>query len=621
MRFVRRSLRVPVAVVAAVAVPSLAAAGLRAIPRHAAVQLVEPNDNRVSAGSRHGDTLVVRLRVQVARWYPDTIGGAFVDVAAFGEGGGPPRIPAPMIRAAQGTTMDVTVTNDLADSTLWVHGLSPHPASSGDSVAIAPGDSSRFVFPAGRPGTYRYWAYAGTVDFDKRERETAGGAFIVDSAGAPMNDRVFVVNIWGDPGSPTYRNALAINGRSWPFTERIGASVGDTVRWRWVNASIRPHPMHLHGFYYRVESRGTGLSDTTYAATQRRTVVTEVMRPGATMAMSWVPDRDGNWLFHCHIGFHVVPDDARLDPPRGTGLGSSHDARLHMAGLILGVEVSAPPGWVVARRDGPQQLRLLVQEGRRRGRSPRSLGFVLQRGVRPPAPDSVEVPGTVLVLEEGRPTDVTVVNRLREPSAVHWHGIELESWSDGVAGWSGTGARVAPMIAPSDSFIARLTLARPGTFMYHTHLNDIEQLSSGLYGAIVVLPRGSRFDPATDHVFVGGWDGMDDPPHLAINGDSVPGSLRLAAGVVHRFRFVNIGAAGSFAPVLRQGGAALAWRHVAFDGATLPASQVRDVRTPFPIDVGQTADFEWRPPAPGRYTISISSAGRPDYRQVPLVVR
>ena len=25
------------------------------------------------------------------------------------------------------------------------------------------------------------------------------------------------------------------------------------------------------------------------------------MNPGATMAMTWVPEREGNWLFHCHI--------------------------------------------------------------------------------------------------------------------------------------------------------------------------------------------------------------------------------------------------------------------------------------------------------------------------------
>jgi FtsP/CotA-like multicopper oxidase with cupredoxin domain len=29
---------------------------------------------------------------------------------------------------------------------------------------------------------------------------------------------------------------------------------------------------------------------------------------------------------------------------------------------------------------------------------------------------------------------ITVCNRLREPTTVHWHGIELESLVDGVSG-------------------------------------------------------------------------------------------------------------------------------------------------------------------------------------------
>jgi len=116
--------------------------------------------------------------------------------------------------------------------------------------------------------------------------------------------------------------------------------------------------------------------------------------------------------------------------------------------------------------------------------SPRALGYVLQSDNRIPAADSVELPGSVIVLTKNEPTDITVVNRLRESSAVHWHGIELESYSDGVAGWSGSMDHLAPMIAAGDSFTARLTLPRTGTFIYHTHLNDIEQLTSGLYGAI-----------------------------------------------------------------------------------------------------------------------------------------
>lgn len=593
----------------------------RAVGSPAPLRVVQANDNRVAAGVERGDTVVVTLRAEMARWYPDTLGGPFADVLAFAEEGKAPQIPAPLLRVREGKTLDVTIVNSLADSTIWVHGMGTRPVTRDDSVGIAPGASHRFVFAAGAPGTYTYWAWSGTVNHEQRESETAGGAFVIDSLGASGRDRVFVINIWGAAiDSTTFRNALTINGRSWPFSERIAATIGDSVAWRWVNASIRNHPMHLHGFYYRIDARGDGRSDSTYAVDQRRVVVTEAMGPFSTMAMTWVPEREGNWLFHCHIGFHVVPE-ARLDPPAGGHLALSHEAGDHMAGLVLGVAVRSPPGWTEPPRGEPRRLRLMVQEGGRRGRAPRSLGYVLQRDARPPAADSVELPGTPLVLHVGEPTDIIVVNRLREATAVHWHGIELESFSDGVAGWSGVGATVAPAIAPSDSFTARLTLRRPGTFMYHTHLNDLEQLTSGLYGAIIVLPAGQRFDPETDHVFVGGWDGGDDPPQLLMNGDSVPRVRQLKAGATHRFRFVNIGAAAAIAPRLVRDSTTVAWRHIAFDGADLAASQVQELRRPFRVDVGQTADFEWTPPAPGDYAIVVNSAGRRDYRRIPLRVR
>ena len=35
-----------------------------------------------------------------------------------------------------------------------------------------------------------------------------------------------------------------------------------SVRWRVVNASTDVHPMHLHGFYFRVRRRGDGKTDT-----------------------------------------------------------------------------------------------------------------------------------------------------------------------------------------------------------------------------------------------------------------------------------------------------------------------------------------------------------------------
>lgn len=597
----------------------LAACGERAPQQDDAVSTTLPtvvaNDNRKPAGKLRGGELTVRLVVQMARWYPQSEDGPSVDLAAFAEEGKPPQIPAPLLRVPAGTIIAATLRNALGDSTIYVLGLTTKPAAGYDSIAIAPGETRVVRFAAGAPGTYLYGASPGRLDNNVREREQLAGALVIDSANARTDDRIFVINIWGEPkDSLNYRNALAINGKSWPYTERINTVVSDSLRWRVINGSAREHPMHLHGFYFRIDARGTFKADTLYAPSQRRLAVTEDLGPGHTMSMVWSPDRPGNWLFHCHIGFHVEPA-ARLDPPeKGAHEWHAVDASKHMAGLILGITAQPAKRVVASARGQARTLHLFVNEGKRRGHAPRALGFVLQRDGVPPAPDSIEIPGTTLLLTRGEPTDITVVNRLHEGTAVHWHGIELESYWDGVAGWSGANKQFAPVIAPGDSFTARLTLPRAGTFMYHTHLNDLEQITSGLYGALVVLEPGRPFDPRTDHVFVAAWDGADDPPHITVNGDTTGPPIELVSGSRHRLRFVNIGPAAQLEFSLKRDTTLVTWRARAKDGADLPPQSATERPALQRLNVGETADVEFTPAARGVYTFTVGGEGSPpDY--------
>jgi FtsP/CotA-like multicopper oxidase with cupredoxin domain len=589
------------------------AAGGRAAPIAApAVPTVLPNDNRIPAGTRRGDTLVLDLVVDRARWFPGADDGPSVTVEAVAEEGKAPQIPSPLIRVPIGTHVIASVRNALPDSTVTVHGLHTRPAAGWGTMRLTPGERHTVRFTAGAPGTYAYFVTAGRVAFPAVERETMAGAFIVDSAGARADDRVMVINIWGNAPDPQQvSNALAINGKTWPYTERLAASLGDTVRYRIVNGSMRVHPMHLHGFYFRVDAQGAGFADTAHAAAARRLAVTETVFPNGTLTMTWQPDRPGNWLLHCHLAFHVVPERALIEPSTNRHDALSHDATRHMAGLIMGITVAAPPRWRDPERPRPERLRLVVQEGPRRGGASRSMGYVRQADRTPPAADSIQIPGPVIVATRGRPVDITVVNRLNEPTAVHWHGIELESYSDGVAGWSGAMNRVAPPIAPGDSFVARLTLPRAGTFIYHTHLGDLEQLTSGLYGAIVVLEPGQRFDPRLDHVFVAGWDGDGFPRRLLVNGDSTPPPMELAAGQRHRLRFVNIGAAGFVRFSLTRDTSLVRWRAVAKDGADLPALAAVDRPATARINVGETFDAEFNASEPGEYELAFELNVRP----------
>ena len=63
--------------------------------------------------------------------------------------------------------------------------------------------------------------------------------------------------------------------------------------------------------------------------------------------------------------------------------------------------------------------------------------------------------------------------------------------------------------------------------MYHTHINDLFQLSSGLYGALIVLPEGTTFHPESDKVLVLSRNGKRKDGELLLNGSTAPAPLAL----------------------------------------------------------------------------------------------
>ena len=136
------------------------------------------------------------------------------------------------------------------------------------------------------------------------------------------------------------RIAFMLNGLSWPATERLRYALGKPVHWRVINLTSQSHPMHLHGFYFQVDSLGDGMTDVPVTTDEAHSVVTQLLRPGTTMAMTWTPERAGNWLFHCHVMHHVSPERrlAATETP-GSSAHDHCDKAGGMAGMVLGVTV------------------------------------------------------------------------------------------------------------------------------------------------------------------------------------------------------------------------------------------------------------------------------------------
>jgi len=203
------------------------------------------------------------------------------------------------------------------------------------------------------------------------------------------------------------------------------------------------------------------------------------------------------------------------------------------------------------------------------------------------------------VLTRNQTVAIHITNQLDEATSVHWHGIELESYYDGVPGWGGDGPRVTPMILPGKSFDVLFAPPRAGTFMYHTHMNDLSQLSSGLYGPLIVLPEGTIFHPESDKVLVPSRNGKRKDGELLLNGSTTPPPLALRTGVRYRLRFVDILANNSIVINEVQDGKLVEWTPIAKDGADL--ASVQSVATPasFSIAPGETYDFTFTPEKSG----------------------
>ena len=241
-----------------------------------------------------------------------------------------------------------------------------------------------------------------------------------------------------------YRPTLGflINGLSWPATERLTLSLGETFDGASSTSARSATRCTCTASTYEVDSLGDGLRDTVDRRPAAASRDAAACGSGAHHGADVDAERAGNWLFHCHVDAHVVAR-RRLTESSGSARRAPCAATMRsigMAGMVLGVTIvdrhrSRRPeahgtrhcaaaadahdaGRAEAfRRRAGVRVRVDAKASRRRAR--------------------VSIPGPTLVLQRGEPVEITLVNRLPEATAIHWHGMELDSYYDGVHGWSG----------------------------------------------------------------------------------------------------------------------------------------------------------------------------------------
>jgi FtsP/CotA-like multicopper oxidase with cupredoxin domain len=589
------------------------------------------NDNRTAAGTIADGVLTIRLDARLGMWHPDRDSDPGVVVKAFAVADGPLQIPGPLIRVREGSEIRIRIRNSLGEN-LALHGLYTRPGTdlSSEPVTIAAGEARDIAFSAGRSGTYYYWG-ATTADARVQNRPPRDsqlvGALIVDARDAPTEDRVLLISNWSLGPGDVRVGRMVINGRSWPHTERLTYKVGETVRMRVINAGAAVHPMHLHGFYFNVDSRGDERADTVFTrGSSARMVVTERLPGGRTFSLTWKPTRPGNWLFHCHDNAHLQRGIA-LDG--GTSPASHAHVENHalemMAGPVMGITVTGKSiepraSATVSRR----QLRLVARVDRGGTAEEPAYGYTLHAGARTEAPPPPYLPGPTIVLKRGEPVSIVVKNELPEPTSVHWHGIELESYYDGVAGFAGEGRRIAPAIASGGSFEARFTPPRAGTFIYHTHIDEVRQQQAGLSGALLVVDDPATYNPERDIVLLVTVPrkSSDATTVVLLNGTPSPPVREMRVGEHYRLRLINI---HTFRPGmrmrLRSDSSLLAWRAMAKDGMHLPPDQALVSASEIQMGNGETYDFDFVPSAVGDLHFDVTNAAGVLLASMPIRVR
>lgn len=105
------------------------------------------------------------------------------------------------------------------------------------------------------------------------------------------------------------------------------------------------------------------------------------------------------------------------------------------------------------------------------------------------------IPAPILEFTEGDEAEIVLKNEIPDDElSVHWHGILLDPYMDGVPYVN------TPPIFPGKSFTFKFKVRQHGTYWYHSHTNVQEQ--KGIYGAIVIHPKEKKIQYDKDLVVV-----------------------------------------------------------------------------------------------------------------------
>jgi hypothetical protein len=232
-------------------------------------------------------------------------------------------VPGPTIEAIEGDRIRVIMKNELPEPTsIHWHGLEVPNDQDGagghTEPPTPPGGTRVYEFTLHQVGTFMYH-----TGFNVMKQDGMGlGGLVVIHPSEPEHkidkDVAIMLQAFAFlPGNDLPDlvtmdfNWFTFNGKVAPDIEYITVKQGERVRLRFGNLTMHSHPIHIHGYAWKVV--GTEGGPIPEAAQWPGSTIN--VPPGTTRDVEFVAWNPGVWRLHCHKLHHIV--NAHADIPMG----------------------------------------------------------------------------------------------------------------------------------------------------------------------------------------------------------------------------------------------------------------------------------------------------------------
>ena len=106
-------------------------------------------------------------------------------------------------------------------------------------------------------------------------------------------DREIVMKLTGN----MQRYFWSFDGKKYSEAEPIRLKYGERVRFTFVNQTMMSHPMHLHGMWMQLDTGKKKFNPLKHVVN---------VPPGQTLSVDVPADAMGEWVFHCHLLYHMM---------------------------------------------------------------------------------------------------------------------------------------------------------------------------------------------------------------------------------------------------------------------------------------------------------------------------